>query len=118
MAANTWPASLPQQMVEDGFEQSLPDNLVRSQPDVGPALVRRKTLANVAPVTGAVLVDGAQLETLVLFFVTTLQSGALRFNWANPRTGAACEMRFTAPPKWAKAGGPLWRVSLSLEIMP
>ncbi|TSD89067.1 hypothetical protein FFK22_008780 [Mycobacterium sp. KBS0706] len=41
----TWPAELPQRPLVDGYNETLPDLDLVSQPDIGPAMIRRETTA-------------------------------------------------------------------------
>ena len=113
-----WPASLPQQVLLDGYGESAPDGALRTQMDAGPAKLRRRTTAVVRTVSGAVVLDASQVATLDSFYLNSLSGGTLAFDWTHPRTLAAASFRFTAPPAYVPIGGGHWRASLALEILP
>jgi hypothetical protein len=115
----TWPASLPQFVLTEGFEESPPDVLLRTEMDAGPAKVRRRFTAGVRPLKAVIVCSSAQVTTLETFFAAALASGALPFDWVHPRTQAATSFRFVRPPSIApERGGKYWRVGLDLEVLP
>jgi hypothetical protein len=118
MSIPVWPDTLPQQLLVDGYSQSLADTTIKSEMDAGPAKVRRRYTAGVEPVSGMMLLTETQLGTLRTFYEDTLLGGSLRFSWTKPPAhSTACEMRFTAPPSWTGKKG-LYEIQLSLEILP
>jgi len=60
---------------------------------------------------------GTQVGVLETFYVVTLGSGTLPFDWAHPRTGVTESWIFKGPPKITPEGlGYL--VSFGLEMLP
>ncbi|HBA86023.1 MAG TPA: hypothetical protein DCZ95_18210 [Verrucomicrobia bacterium] len=120
MASITWPATLPQEMMTEGYSQSAADVAMRTEMGAGPAKVRRRYSAGPKPVKGKIFVTAAQLVTFKTFCTTTAIGGTLRFNWHDPDDGTtAAEMRFVSPPSWAPSDNEdNWEVNLDLEIMP
>ena len=117
MPIPSWPADLPQNILAQGYKGELPNNLLRTSMDVGPAQVRRRGTVAVEPVTGNILCTPTELATLETFYETTLLDGTLRFSWVQPEDGTtAVEMRFTEPPTWSWVDG-YYEVALSLEIL-
>mgnify|MGYP001170021751 CR=1 FL=1 len=114
----SWPSTLPQELIAETLSIEMPDNLLRSDMDIGPAKVRRRTTSNVTKVSGDIIVTRDQYNTLSSFFSNNASYGATEFDWINPITGSSCSMRFSAPPRVKPEKGSLLRVSLSLEIMP
>ena len=113
-----WPATLPQNLLIDGFSKSPANLMIRSQMDAGPAKVRRRFTAGVKPIQGEIKLTEAQLDTFKTFFNDTLIGGTLRFDWIDPDDGTTeVEMRFVEPPVWTREGD-LFVVEMSLEIMP
>lgn len=113
----TWPATLPQQFRQDGYTRAMPDNLLRSSMDVGPAKVRRRTTANVGPTSGQMLLTYAQKQILEDFYRDDLFDGALPFDFPD-WDETVREFRFTRPPSFINTGGDQWMVSLNLERLP
>ena len=112
-----WPGTLPKVLRLSGLSNSLPNLTIRSQMDIGPAKVRRRTTAAVEPVAGSIVLTEQQTESLDTFFITTLKGGALSFNWIHPRTLTPVEMRMVSPPKYDSAQG-LFIATLDLEVLP
>lgn len=118
MAVPDWPATLPQSLEIEGYTQSPADVLLRTAPDAGPAKVRRRFTAGIEPVKGKIMVTSTQLGYFRTFFDTTLFNGSLRFNWKDPITAAAKELRFTKQPSWTPLGGTMYLINMDLEILP
>ena len=112
-----WPETLPQALLIEGYSEAPANTLVRTSMESGPAKVRRRATAAIRPVKGTLVLTAAELAYLKNFYNTTLLGGALRFNWVDPLTEAAVEMRFTETPTWIAQDG-LYKVSLGLEILP
>ena len=114
-----WPASLPQDVLVEGYEETFPELALRTEMDAGPAKVRRRFTAGVRTLNVMSAMTRTQVATLDTFFATTTQGGALQFDWVHPRTGSAAALRFTRPPMTApEPGGQRWRVELELEVLP
>lgn len=115
-----WPDSLPQRPLVDGYQESPPDNTMRTQMDEGPAKVRRRYTANVRPIQVTLEMDADELNTFDDFYVEETASGSRRFIWQHPRTKTQHEMRFRTPPPpdYTAMGGLQYQVSFTLEIMP
>lgn len=119
MTIPAWPATLPQNLLVDGFQNSPPDLILRSSMEVGPAKQRRRATAGVRPVQGKIIVNETQLAEFIEFFDDDLLSGSLRFSWVDPLDGAtAVEMRFTEVPPWTPVDPGIYEIVMSLEILP
>lgn len=114
-----WPiAPFPQLPLQAGYSESPPDTVIRSPMDAGPAKLRRRTTAGVRRLACALRLTTAQVATFDSFYVTSLQGGALPFDWVNPRTGAAESLRFVGPPAYGAPSGDLFPVTFKLEVLP
>ena len=113
-----WPATLPQQLLVSGYDESPPDLALRTAMSTGPAKLRRRSTADVRPIGGAMVMTTAQVATLETFYVTTLVSGTLSFTHDHPRTAVSSTFRFTAPPGYEALGAGEYHVTLGLEITP
>jgi len=113
----TFPDTLPAPLA-NSFQEQPANNIVRTQMDVGPAKVRRRTTANVRSISVAYVLSEAQLQTLETFFLTDAAGGALSFDFTHPRTGATVTARFTEPPQYASMNGLYYQVTVSLEVLP
>jgi hypothetical protein len=114
----SWPGTLPTEPIETGYSETAPNNLIRTNMDVGPAKVRKRTLANVRQLTVQFVLTSTQVGYLDTFYVTTTNSGADSFTWTHPRTTSPITLRFVNPPTYTPIEGGLYSVSLSLEILP
>ena len=121
MAAYTWPTSLPQKPLRDGFSEVGGVNVIRTPMDKGPARTRRLSRL-VKPIQVAFLMTKAQIVTLE-DFVENVLFGVRRFNFTHPRklTTVEVTMRpnsggesFTLVP----IGADLWQVSMTFEVLP
>jgi hypothetical protein len=114
-----WPVTIPQDLLVDGYGEATPDVAIKSNMDVGPAKVRRRTTAAVRPITGKMVMTLTELGLFKSFYNTDLLGGSLRFDWTDPYDGStAVEMRFTAPPSWSAIDPDHFEVSMALEILP
>lgn len=118
MAIPVWPTSLPERFDASDYDEEEANNILRSETDMGPAMVRKRTSANVRPVVGSMYLTTAQRATLISFYRDDCQSGSIRFSWVDQITGDALEYRFKEPPKFGAVTSSLHTVSLELEVMP
>lgn len=117
MATITWPNTLPQDFLIEGYSESPPDNLIRQPMEIGPEKVRRRQTSAIQPINALQYMTTAQLAYLQTFYITTSYYGALAMDLPHPRTGSTVEARFSKPPSYAKRGMG-WIVSYSFEILP
>lgn len=117
MANAVWPTSLPQYVLEQGYQESLPDNNLESSVDAGLAKIRPRFTAQFQRFVVTVQMDQAQSATFRDFFNNTLSTGSQPFDWVHPNTRAACTFRFRKPaPQASSQGGfySLWTLNLEL----
>lgn len=119
----TWPVSLPAYPLLAGFTVGAPDTVVRSDPSVGPPLVRQRATAGVRPVQCTVKVGTTALkDALDEFFRVDCAGGALPFEWAGLSAstggGSGALFLFAAPPDYAPEGATRWRIALQLLRLP
>lgn len=112
-----WPASLPAPALNT-LSESPPDNVIRSNMDKGPAIVRRRTTANIRPISFGLILTAAETQILDEFYTDDTFSGSESFDFTHPRTGAAVTARFVEPPEYQEREGAAWAASVSLEILP
>jgi len=117
MADTTWPTSLRDLWLRDGFREVVPKNMIRSSMDVGPAKVRRRTTANVRPFFGQMFLTSALVATLDTFFVTTTKSGTLTVELKHPRTGSTGTYRFVKEPQYVPHNRG-FMASVQMELLP
>ncbi|ODT22214.1 MAG: hypothetical protein ABS35_15290 [Kaistia sp. SCN 65-12] len=116
---DAWPATLPQYLLSDGYTEAQGDGRLRTQPDIGPAKVRRRSSAMPGPLQGRMMMSGAQRTILDTFVATTLANGTLPFTFPSPLTGSPILVRFASNlPAWSSPGGDTFVAALDLEVMP
>jgi hypothetical protein len=114
----TWPATLPQAPLVEGYGETPPDLIVRSQTDVGWAKTRRRASAGPTRIVATYAMSGAQLTTFGTFLTYDIADRTLAFDWPHPRSGSSVSVRMTAVPQIAPAAGAdRWRVGVTLETM-
>lgn len=116
---DAWPAELPQ-CFNIPYSDGLGDGLAETQPDVGPPMSRRRTTAVTRPLSGSMRMTRAQLATLRTFFNTTLFLGALPFTFTDPTFGGEILVKFPkgSQPSWQQTSPGVYRVSISLMVLP
>lgn len=95
----SYPSSLPIPLLRN-LSGQMPSGVIRSETDVGPSKVRRRTSANVTPLEATVICTRDQFFELDEFFNNTTKSGALAFIMTRPIRGGDAEFRFTKPPTY------------------
>jgi hypothetical protein len=112
-----WPTSLPSYVLEQGYQESLPDNNLESSVDAGQAKIRPRFTAQFQKFVCTIQMDQGQSATFRDFFNNTLNTGSLPFDWVHPNTRAAVTFRFRKPvPQASSQGGTysLWAINLEL----
>jgi hypothetical protein len=113
-----WPSGNQYVPLISSLSETPPDNVLRSSTDKGPDKVRRRTTANVRPLSFRLILKKPDLATFDTFYDTTLLSGSIEFDYTHPRTKAACKAMFAQPPSYSERGGVVYEVAVSLEIQP
>ncbi|EAQ34486.1 hypothetical protein NB311A_12112 [Nitrobacter sp. Nb-311A] len=118
---DAWPETLPRYLLLDSFREGLADSVLEYAPDVGPPISRRRTTAATRPMSGQMVMTGAQFETLRTFFDETLLGGSLPFEF--PSQTAADETLLVKFPKGSaptrfRLSNSLYRVDLTLMVLP
>jgi len=112
-----WPTGFPAPAV-NSFNEEPPDNLIKSSVDRGPKKIRRRTVANIRPISFTLNLTPDQIEELDSFYMDDLLSGAISFDYVHPRTLATVKARFAEKPKWADQEATIYKTEISLEILP
>lgn len=116
--AETWPVSLQQILNEADFSYAIGDTTIRSDMDIGPAKVRRRSTRGVDTLSCSINLTTAQYSTFYYFYDTSLNGGVKTFNFVHPITGATNEFRFVAPPAFRYLGASNWAATMSWEKLP
>jgi len=112
----TWPASLPQSPLLDGYKNRPQDSVLRSDFD-GYTKQRNRFTAVLNTVTERYFFTDAQYSTFKQFFETTLSNGSIEFQKPDPESGTTPLYRFVEPYDPARVGL-YWIVTCNLEKLP
>ncbi len=112
-----YPGTLPTNFQTQGYKETGADNQIRSQMDVGPQKVRRRTTANVRKITGQFFLTPAQYTTFKTFYETDTSYGVTPFDFTDPH-GNTNEYRFVKPPVYSPNGNVEWLVRVEWEQLP
>jgi hypothetical protein len=113
-----WPDALPAYPLLDGFHETVPNTVIRTDMEQGPAKIRLRTTAAVRTMSLSYLMSKAQVTALETFYLATLQGGALSFVFNHPRSNAAVSCRFIKPPEYGTSNGNFFKVAIELEVLP
>lgn len=92
-----WPAELPQFVQEQGYKETLPDQITESPMDSGPPKTRRLFTTNYRPLTVTIWCTAEQAEDFEEFYLDDCAGGSLSFTWVNPITQVAATFKFRKP---------------------
>jgi len=112
-----WPGTLPDFFQVGGYTEKGADNLIRTNMDVGPAKVRRRTVTNIRSIVGNMWLTSAQYTAMKTFFEVTQAYGSLTFTMDDAHA-VNQTWRFVKPPVYTTVGPNNWQVKLDLEEMP
>ena len=119
IAGTFWLPSLPQYFLLDTYRSTRPQTLLRSQPEAGPAILRRRFTAAVMPFGGAMVMSKAQRDAFVDFYEDTLIGGSAMFQFpAQDGSSAVWDCRFTAEPEEEWISDTHWRIVMQMERLP
>lgn len=116
----TWPATLPQSPLIQGFSFQSQDNIVRAPVELGPAKQRQRSTREVVTVSCGIFVGSIQRDTFAAFHSNDIAGGALKFSWPgliNLLPTLNTNVSFTAKPKY-ESSGLLWKVVFELIVLP
>lgn len=119
MTAPTWPAELPQYCLRTSLAGEGADNVIRSQPAIGPAKTRRRTVANIEKASGAFVMSEEQFEAFEAFFLDDIACGAKAFFLPDQRGRETPQLiRIVPPYKYSRHGATAYRVELNWDVLP
>jgi hypothetical protein len=115
--ATPWPVTLQQKLNERGFAYAVGETVIRTEMDVGPVKVRRRSTRPIDKIKGSINLTTDEYDTLQYFFNTTLNGGTERFSFNHPITGVSTEFRFTGPISYSSIGGGNFVADMEWEVM-
>lgn len=116
MAIATWPTFLQEFLNADAFGVMFGETVLRSEMDVGPSKVRRRSTRPIDKYTATINVYKTDMVAFRQFFNTTLNGGATSFYFTDPLTGVTEVFRFTEPPSISPLGSAgTYQISMKWE---
>jgi hypothetical protein len=112
---NTWPETLPQKFIVDGFNETLPDYVIQTQTKAAVPQQRRTQTASAKPFGGKMVVTKAQMDILNTFWDVNC---GLKFLFPEPFFGGNIFVRFLSPPRYECGSGSDYYTILSMEQVP
>jgi hypothetical protein len=113
-----WPATLPQYVLVDGYQERPPELLIESPMDAGPPARRRRFTAGETAIACRIALSAAQKATLEGFFGDDLKAGAVAFDWVHPVSREPATVRMRRPGFTAEPGGVSFIASIELLVQP
>lgn len=116
MTTPSWPGTLPQAPLVDGWQMELSDNRYTFQPRQGRAMLRQKQTQDIDIQDVRFYLTAAQLTTFLTFFRTTLGHGTLSFTFTDVVSGVSYDYQFsgTNPQITSPDGGNHYVVAAQL----
>jgi hypothetical protein len=116
---DAWPATLPQ-CLNVGYNEAIGDGLIETQPDQGPPISRRRASAVTRPLSGEMRMTRSQIADLRTFVETTLLGGSLPFTFKDPTASGELLVKFSKgnQPSWLQIGAGVYRVNITLTVLP
>lgn len=111
----SWPSSLPQLPLVDGYQEQAGQNVIRSQVDSGPMKRRRRFTTSRDRFQMVFEMESAELSIFKDFFRFTLAHGALSFDYQHPQELVPATFAFVGEPAYRCIGGTIWQVQCVLE---
>ena len=112
-----WPATLQDKLEQDNFSLEKGSTVIRTQMDVGPVKVRRRSTRPIDMVVGSIYLTASEWAIFETFYNTTINGGATPFELPHPITGVLTVFRFAAEPSYRSVGS-IFSVSMKWEVMP
>ena len=115
----TWPSTLPMEFEASSFEDEFPEQLIYSPIDKYDSDTRQINRLEVkAPLKGNMIMDTIQWSALLNWYINTIGSGAISFNFPNPdNISETIRVIFISPPKLSTIGGDTHIITLDLEYI-
>lgn len=110
-----WPETLPQFVLEQGYDESLPDNSVESTMEDGTQKARRRFTHAWRPLSVTIRCTPQQAEDFEAFYFDTVKV-VLPFTWVHPVTQEPGTFRFRKPVPKKRPGGSGGYVDVSFSM--
>lgn len=124
----SWPKTLPQSVLYNGYAEETGDVRLRTPTESGPGKIRPRFSRTIDPMRCSMMLTLEQKEILKAFVKVDLKLGSLPFSFPKPQyPGETITVEIgdnmpsytpTRPGKAADTSKPLWKVDLSLNVLP
>lgn len=111
----TWPTSLPCYPINGTFSETPQRNVVKFQPEIGPAKMRRRSTANGSVASASYKMSKAQYEDFISFYQDDLKDGSLPFEMKHPVTDTLYDWQFESEPEITQQTRNMQMVNVSLR---
>lgn len=113
-----WPSDLPDEVLRDGYSETIVDRTIRTANDAGPENSRPRYTSTMTDFTVSQFLTSAEVAILLTFHDTTLEGGSLSFDWIHPRTLAPATFKFKSPPRLTPTEWDDWHMAYDLRLIP
>lgn len=108
----TWPSKF--KILRDSFTEGLPDRVISSKMDIGPAKKRRRTILASYKINLTTLINMSDVDEFRQFY---LDNDVGVFDFIHPRTNQIVQARFASVPS-PVLNETYYTASVELEILP
>ena len=108
----TWPSKF--KILRDNFTENLPDRVISSNMDVGPAKKRRRTILTSYKINFVTHIEMSDVDEFKQFY---LSNDVGVFDFVHPRTNQTVQARFASVPS-PVLNETYYTASVELEILP
>lgn len=114
-----WPASLPEYVLREGFNEQPLMKRATFESDTGPPIERPKGTVRLARLAVTMWMNTEQLATFEDFVFTDLRQATLSFFILHPRRREQVKVKIDGEPPYqiAEGGHERWDVSFSLLVI-
>jgi hypothetical protein len=102
----------------EGYEETTPKIVLRSQVDAGPPKVRRRFTSGIAKIVCRYTLPPDLLQVLDDFYFSACAGGAVAFEWTHPRRLEPVMVRFLEPPVYKAFHKDAWSATVTIEVLP
>jgi len=119
MATDTWPASLPQYLLVNGFKETTdPKSMIKSKMATGPDKRRLRFTLPTGLFDGNIWITHYQKEIMDNFYNVELEQGVKSFNWVRPIEQTPIVFKFNSQPEYTPLGGVILLAKITLVEIP
>jgi hypothetical protein len=108
----TWPPTLPDNFLQEGYQEGAVNNLIKTDMISGPSKRRPRSSVVYQPVTGGMNLTTQQKDIMLDFYQNTISYGALPFTM--PVYGGGTVDVFLDAYTTVPLSGDIWRMTMNL----